>query len=153
MTTSVHFNPMDLEIEVFDDEEHRIQVMEIWKTVFGYDTARNDPALVIDKKLAVKDGLFLVAVEDDRVVGTIMAGYDGHRGWIYSMAVVPERRGRGIGSRLLERAESELRPLGCVKINLQVLGNNKDVEGFYLKKGFKVEERTSMGKEIPENIS
>jgi ribosomal protein S18 acetylase RimI-like enzyme len=95
---------MVLEIVVFDDGEHRAQVIDIWKRVFGYDTARNDPALVIDKKLAVKDGLFLVALEDDRVVGTIMAGYDGHRGWMYSMAVTPERRGRGIGSRLLERA-------------------------------------------------
>ncbi len=152
MTTSVPFNTMALEIKVFDDGEHRIQVIDIWKRVFGYDTARNDPALVIDKKMAVDDGLFFVATEDGEVAGTVMAGYDGHRGWIYSVAVTPERRGMGIGSRLLERAENELKALGCVKINLQVLGKNEEGEGFYLKKGYGVEDRTSMGKEIPENI-
>jgi ribosomal protein S18 acetylase RimI-like enzyme len=143
---------MAVEIRPFDDGEHRVQVIDIWTSVFGYDTARNDPAVVIDKKLDATDGLFLVAVDEGRVVGTIMAGYDGHRGWIYSMAVVPERRSEGIGSRLLERAEGELRRRGCAKINLQVLKSNEGVEGFYVKHGYAVEERTSMGKEIPENI-
>lgn len=143
---------MGFEVRGYDDGIHRVQVMGLWKRVFGYPDPRNDPALVIDKKLAAGDGLLFVAEEDREVVGTVMAGYDGHRGWIYSMAVKPERRCEGIGTRLLERAEGELRTLGCVKINLQISGTNEGVERFYVKNGYRTEDRTSMGKEIPENI-
>jgi len=100
----------------------------------------------------VDDGLFFVAMENGKVVGTIMAGYDGHRGWIYSLAVIPERRRVRIGARLLQHAETELRKLGCVKINLQIFERNVIVKEFYLKKGYDVEDRISMGKEIVENI-
>lgn len=143
---------MVLEVRGYDDGEHRAQVMDLWQRVFGYPDPRNDPAMVLAKKLAAGDGLLFVAVEGREVVGTVMAGYDGHRGWIYSMAVMPERRGEGIGTRLLERAEGALRDLGCVKINLQIYGTNEGVERFYIKNGYRVEDRTSMGKEIPENI-
>jgi len=81
-----------------------------------------------------------------------MAGYDGHRGWIYSLAVLPGKRKSRIGTRLLEHAEKELSACGCVKINLQINIDNASVKGFYLKNGYAVEERISMGKEIPENI-
>ena len=143
---------MTLEIRAFEEGEHRAKVVDLWVGVFGYQDARNDPALVIDKKVAVRDGLFLVATDGDQVLGTVMAGYDGHRGWIYSLAVEPERRREGIGSRLLEGAEAELRALGCVKINLQILGDDEVVKGFYRRNGYNVEDRTSMGKEIPENV-
>jgi ribosomal protein S18 acetylase RimI-like enzyme len=66
--------------------------------------------------------------------------------------VGPGRRNESIGSRLLERAVNELRDLGCVKINLQVYGGDESVTEFYQKNGFEVEDRISMGKEIPENI-
>ena len=66
------------------------------------------PSLVIDKKLAVSDELFFVAVIDDKVIGTVMAGYDGHRGWIYSVAVSPSHRREGIGSQLVSHAERAL---------------------------------------------
>ncbi len=143
---------MDVRIETFVDGEHRDQVVGLWTRVFGYKDPRNEPGLVIDKKLAARDGLFFVALVDDRVVGTAMAGYDGHRGWVYSMAVLPGDRGKGIGTRLLEHAEGKLGELGCVKINLQVFGHNESVKEFYLKNGYAVEERISMGKEIPENV-
>jgi ribosomal protein S18 acetylase RimI-like enzyme len=141
-----------IEVVPFENELHREQVVVLWERVFGYPDQRNDPSLVIDKKLAMGDGLFLVAVDGDQVVGTVMAGYDGHRGWIYSMAVLQERRGAGIGSRLLEQAEGELVKLGCVKINLQIFGTNEAVKGFYEKCGYRVEDRTSMGKELTENV-
>ena len=143
---------MGLEIGVYDNREHRAQVIDLWTRVFGYEDSRNDPALVIDKKLAARDGLFFVAVENDQVVGTIMAGYDGHRGWIYLMAVTPESRKKRIGTRILEHAEAELRKLGCVKINLQIFQHNESVMEFYLRNGYSIEERTSMGKEITENV-
>ena len=141
-----------MEIINFDDTKHRSGVLMVLKSVFNYKDARNNPEMLIDKKLAVNDDLFFVATENGEVIGTVMAGYDGHRGWIYSLAVVPEYRRRLVGTKLLEHAESKLSKLGCVKINLQILLSNENVKNFYLKNGFKVEERISMGKEISENI-
>ncbi len=92
------------------------------------------------------DRLFFVAEAAGRIVGTVMAGYDGHRGWIYSLAVDPTFRKQGIGRGLLRRAETSLLERGCVKINLQIADGNEAVIGFYEKTGYKVEPRTSMGK-------
>ncbi len=135
-------------ITLYDNSLHREEVIQLWKSIFGYKDKRNDPASAIDRKLAVKDGLFFVAVNNCEVIGTIMAGYDGHRGWIYSLAMLPEKRNSGIGSELLAHAERELARRGCVKINLQILSTNSAVEYFYKKNGYKTEERISMGKEI-----
>ena len=92
--------------------------------------------------------LFLVAVEDDRVIGTVMGGYDGHRGWIYSMAVDESQRHRGVGSVLMGEIEKALRALGCMKVNLQVVPSNSGVVNFYERLGFAVEDRISMGKRL-----
>jgi ribosomal protein S18 acetylase RimI-like enzyme len=134
----------------FTNADHRSQVVQLWETVFGYEEAHNDPGLVIDKKLAVYDDLFFVAVTDQSVVGTIMAGYDGHRGWIYSVAVSPSHRRQSIGTRLVAHAERVLTARGCVKINLQIMEGNEAVTAFYAKLGFCVEQRVNMGKRISE---
>lgn len=136
----------------YSDSLHRAQVIALWEQVFGYQSAHNQPALAIDKKLAVKDGLFFVAATGDTVVGTIMAGYDGHRGWIYSVAVSPDHQRQGIGTLLMTAAETALQDLGCLKINLQVMPNNEKVTAFYQSLGYDVEERISMGKKVEENI-
>jgi ribosomal protein S18 acetylase RimI-like enzyme len=108
--------------------------------------ARNEPGLAIDKKVAVDDGLFFVACTRDEIVGTVMAGYDGHRGWIYSLAVRPAQQKLGIGKKLMAHAETALRKLKCPKVNLQVLDSNTGVVEFYKKLGYAVEPRISMGK-------
>jgi ribosomal protein S18 acetylase RimI-like enzyme len=77
-----------------------------------------------------------------------MAGYDGHRGWIYSVAVSPAHRRQGIGSLLVAHAERALIDLGSVKINLQIMEGNESVTAFYSSLGFSVEKRISMGKRI-----
>jgi ribosomal protein S18 acetylase RimI-like enzyme len=136
----------------FVNAVHRSQVVALWETVFGYEAAHNNPSLVIDKKVAVGDGLFFVAVSDNAVVGTIMAGYDGHRGWIYSLAVSPSHRRQRIGSRLVLAAEQALIDKGCMKINLQIMAGNESVASFYSSLGFSVEKRVSMGKQILENV-
>ena len=143
---------MATEIVAFDNISHRDQVVILWERVFGYEAPHNAPALVIDKKRAVPDGLFFVAVSAGAVVGTIMAGYDGHRGWIYSIAVHPDRRKQGIGSQLLSFAERHLASRGCMKINLQIMDGNEQVQRFYETNGYSVEKRVSMGKRIPANI-
>ena len=140
-----------LNITAFDNAIHRIQVMEVWRASFGYDTAHNEPGLVIDKKLVMHDGLFFVAVVAGEVVGTVMAGYDGHRGWLYSVAVSPGHRKLGAGRQLVAHAEQALTTLGCLKINLQLLQSNAAVAAFYASMGYVVEPRVSMGKLIREN--
>jgi ribosomal protein S18 acetylase RimI-like enzyme len=139
---------MRTEIVAFDNNRHREQVIRLWERVFGYETAHNAPTLVIDKKVAVGDGLFFVAIWESTVVGTIMAGYDGHRGWIYSLAVDPAHRKRGIGSQLLSVAERQLIARGCLKINLQIMEGNEQVQAFYEANGYRVEKRVSMGKRL-----
>ncbi|MDA3850471.1 MAG: GNAT family acetyltransferase [Spirochaetaceae bacterium] len=137
-------------IENYSDRNHRTQVIALWERVFGYQQKRNEPNSVIDKKLAVHDGLFFVAMVDKRLVGTVMAGYDGHRGWIYSLAVSPESRGKQWGSELMQHAEEELRKQGCIKVNLQILDSNEKVRIFYEKNGYSEEPRISMGKILTE---
>ena len=141
-----------LNILPFDNAIHRIQVMEVWRASFGYDTAHNEPGLVIDKKLAMHDGLFFVAVVAGEVVGTVMAGYDGHRGWLYSVAVSPGQRKLGAGRQLVAHAEQALTSLGCLKINLQLLQSNAATTAFYASLGYTVEPRVNMGKLITDNI-
>lgn len=127
-------------------------VIELWSLAFGPGTGHNDAALSIDKKLAVADGLFFVVLSGEQPVGTVLAGYDGHRGWLYSVAVHPAHRHRGIGTALVRHAEQALSALGCTKINLQVRGAGKDVAAFYASMGHQVEDRISMGKTVDENI-
>jgi ribosomal protein S18 acetylase RimI-like enzyme len=139
-------------ITPFRNAAHRSQVVALWEAVFAYNTPHNKPALSIDKKIEVDDGLFFVAVADKTVVGTIMAGYDGHRGWIYSVAVSPSVRRQGIGSQLVAHAERALIGKGCVKINLQIMEGNERVTAFYESLGYQVEKRVNMAKRIVENI-
>ena len=91
-------------ITLYQDTSHRCQVIAFWKAVFGYGAKHNRPSLIIDKKREVDD-LFFVAVDGKMIVGTIMCGYDGHRGWIYSLAVAPSHRRQGVGFRLVSHAE------------------------------------------------
>jgi ribosomal protein S18 acetylase RimI-like enzyme len=143
---------MNIIIANYDDRVHRNEVIALWESVFGYETAHNRPALVIGKKLAINDELFFVALEDDKVIGTIIAGYDGHRGWIYSVAVLTSHRRQRIGSKLVAHAERALTAKGAVKINLQIMESNQSVSAFYTSLGFSIEKRVSMGKVIRKNI-
>lgn len=140
-------------ITAFDTQLHRDQVISLWEDVFGYEADHNAPLLVIDKKLEFGDGLFFVALDDQAVIGTVMAGYDGHRGWIYSIAVSPKYRKQHVGSALLAFAERKLSEKSCMKINLQIMEGNEVVENFYLANGYHTEKRISMGKRLPENIA
>lgn len=127
------------------ENRDRSEVVGIWRDVFSYDTPHSDPELSLRNKIAAADGLLFVAEEGGRLIGTVMGGYDGHRGWIYSLAVRPDFRGRGVGRLLMEEVVRELDARGCVKVNLQIVGTNREVVGFYERLGFSVEDRISMG--------
>lgn len=121
-------------------------VRALWEEVFPNDPPWNRAELAIPEKLKVQPELFLVAETGGNVIGTAMAGYDGHRGWLYTIAVAPAHQRAGVGSKLLVAAEEKLTSLGCGKINLQIRAGNEAVTQFYAKHGYLVEERVSMGK-------
>lgn len=130
------------------DETQFAQVAALWRRVFPEDPLHSQAELAIPAKLAHQRELFLVAVEGDRVAGTILAGYDGHRGWLYKLAVDPNARRCGIATHLVRAAEARLIALGCIKINLQVRLSNEAVAGFWRRLGYDIEPIVSMGKRL-----
>lgn len=125
---------------------HFAGVEALWEEIFPTDTPWNKAAVAIPAKLKVQPELFIVAEEASDVVGTVMAGYDGHRGWLYTLAVKPSHQRKGVGSALLKEAELRLSQAGCTKANLQIRAGNEAVTAFYRTHGYHVEERISMGK-------
>ena len=122
-------------------------VVELWGRC---DLTRpwNDPRKDIARKLAVQRELFLVGSVGDRIVATVMAGYDGHRGWIYYLAVDPDHQRQGLARQLLADVEQHLRAAGCAKINLQIRHDNLDAIAFYRSVGFAEDAVVSMGKRL-----
>src|SRR5258706_3689685 len=111
-------------------------VRTLWCEAFPDDPPWNSAEAAIPAKQAFQPDLFLVAVDDGKAIGTIMAGNDGHRGWLYSVAVSENFRRRGIGTALVRDAETRLRALGCHKINLQIRSSNLHVQAFYDRLGY-----------------
>ncbi|UCG53246.1 MAG: GNAT family acetyltransferase [Candidatus Latescibacterota bacterium] len=127
-------------------EEDSVEVIALWREVFTNDPPWNDPPQVIQRKLAVQRELFLIGELRGRIVATVIAGYDGFRGWIYHLAVAPNEQRKGLGRAMMAEAEKRLKAIGCPKINLQVRSTNTDVIAFYKALGYSVEDHTSFGK-------
>jgi ribosomal protein S18 acetylase RimI-like enzyme len=108
----------------------------------------NNPVKDIGRKLRVNSDWLLLAVIRDKVVGSVMIGYEGHRGWINYLAVDPGLRRQGIGRRLMEHAEEILRKAGCPKINLQIRSENKQAADFYRDLGYLQDDVISFGKRL-----
>ena len=133
------------------ENRHFAGVDALWREVFPDDPPWNRAEMAIPAKLAVQPELFLVALDGERVVGSVMGGYDGHRGWIYALAVEPSHRRRGIATALLRAIEQHLAAAGCGKVNLQVRASNTGPIAFYEALGYTVEPRISMGKRLRGN--
>lgn len=125
-------------------------VIGLWGEAFPRNPPWNAPAKNIRTKLTVQPELFVVAEFDELVIGTAMAGFDGHRGWVYFLAVAKAHRRRGVGQALMRHVEAALRDLGCAKLNLQVREDNEDALSFYRRIGFSPDARISMGKRLTE---
>jgi ribosomal protein S18 acetylase RimI-like enzyme len=123
-------------------------VITLWGVVFPNAPSHNDPASDIQSKMKTQPELFFVAVDEGSLVGTAMSGFDGHRGWVYYVAVHPDYRRRGIGSALMKKVEGALTEMGCSKLNLQIRVGNAQVQSFYDSLGYSLEERISMGKKL-----
>jgi ribosomal protein S18 acetylase RimI-like enzyme len=118
------------------------------REAFPDDRPWNAAATAIPEKVRFQPDLMLVALEGDLVVGSVMAGYEGHRGWISRIAVLKAQREKGLGQSLLTEAERRLAALGCIKVNLQVVESNRGAVGFYEQSGYEIEPRISMSKHL-----
>ena len=126
-----------MEIRVYGSED-QAAVIQLWHDC-GLTRPWNDPARDIARKLAVQPELFLVGTEGARLIGSAMAGFDGHRGWIYYLAVAPDRRRQGHARRLVEAACASLSRIGCPKVELMVRDQNVDALAFYEAIGFETQ--------------
>jgi ribosomal protein S18 acetylase RimI-like enzyme len=136
-----------VDIRAFDERD-REAVAALWREVFPDAPPWNEPLGDIERKLAIQRELFFVARVSGDVVGTAMGGYDGHRGWVYYVAVSPRHRRRGIGAALMRAVEEALLERGCRKLNLQVRSANRGAVAFHRRLGYEVEDRISMGKRL-----
>jgi ribosomal protein S18 acetylase RimI-like enzyme len=134
-----------MHIRVFRDSDADA-VAALWHEVFAGERPHNDAPRIFAEKGEVQPDLFFIAEVDGVVVGTVLAGYDGHRGWLYRVAVDPRLQRSGIGTALVRHAEAALIALGCPKINLQVRMHNAAVVAFYRKLGWEIEDLVSLGK-------
>ncbi|HUJ85749.1 MAG TPA: GNAT family acetyltransferase [Burkholderiales bacterium] len=135
---------MDIRVYQPGDEA---AVVSLWQEC-GLTRPWNDPHKDIARKLLIQPELFLVGVLEARLIATVMAGYEGHRGWVNYLAVAPRWRGRGCGRALMERVEHLLRALGCPKVNIQVRTPNADAVAFYRAIGYARDESISLGKRL-----
>lgn len=140
-TTDV--NKMSFEIISYDPK-YQEAIIDLWKKC-NLIVPQNDPIEDIQKKLDFQPDSFLSALLDGQLIGSVMVGYEGHRGWLNYLAVLPEYQKRGYERRLAEKAVEELRKLGCSKVNVQVRKSNPSTIGFYKHLGFKDDNVVSLG--------
>lgn len=130
-----------------DDTE---QTVALWQAC-GLTRPWNDPRKDIERKLQQEPELFIVAEQDGLLLGSVMAGYDGHRGWIYYLSVLPQYQSQGLGKELVQQAEQRLRSKGCPKIQLMIRLDNSSVQDFYRALGYEQAEVVVLGKRLIED--
>jgi ribosomal protein S18 acetylase RimI-like enzyme len=137
---------MKFEIRPFQPSDGTA-VVQLWKDC-NLVVPWNDPHRDILRKLRVQPELFLVGFVSDELVAAIMAGYEGHRGWLNYLAVAQHFRRQGLGRKMVAEAEARLREMGCPKINIQIRTGNTEVIEFYRRVGFKPDDVVSMGRRL-----
>jgi len=128
-------------------ESDRQAIIQLWQ-VCDLTRPWNDPNTDISRKVAFQPELFLVTEDAGQVIASAMAGYDGHRGSVYYLAVSPEYQAKGIGKQMMSEIEDRLMKLGCPKLNIVVRSNNNKVLEFYRKLGYLPDEVVSLGKRL-----
>ena len=138
---------MEIRKYIETDEQ---QVIDLWIKCHLV-VSSNNPKRDIQRKLKVDRDLFLVGILDEKVIATVMGGYEGHRGWINYLAVEPGFQGKGYGRLMMEAIEQRIRLKGCPKINLQVRATNKAVIQFYRSLGYTDDHVIGLGKRLEED--
>ncbi|GGC63536.1 GNAT family acetyltransferase [Undibacterium terreum] len=141
-----------MKIRIFKESD-TAAVSALWQEVFPYDPPHSAAAVAINQKLECQPELFFVGEIDGQVIGTMLCGYDGHRGWLYLLAIDPAHRRKKLATELLRHAEHELMARGCTKINLQTRTANAAAIGFYHAMGYELEELVSMGKRFAHAVT
>jgi len=142
--------PLEIRTAIAADHE---RILELWEAC-GLTRPWNDPRRDLARELAHDPELLLVGTAPDdaatgnQVVATVMAGYEGHRGWLNYLAVDPIHNGRGFGRAIVAEGERRLGALGCPKINLQVRHDNAAAIGFWEALGYVVDDAVSMGRRL-----
>jgi ribosomal protein S18 acetylase RimI-like enzyme len=122
-------------------------VIALWERC-GLVRSWNDPAKDIARKMRVQPELFLVGLLEETIVASIMAGYEGHRGWVNYLAVDRAHRRRGYARALMQHVEAALTAIGCPKLNMQVRATNVEVLEFYQRLGYVQDAAVSLGKRL-----
>jgi ribosomal protein S18 acetylase RimI-like enzyme len=136
-------------IRVFQYPPDYPAVIALWESAGpGVHVRRSDSASEIEKKLQRDPDLFLVAEHDGRIIGTVMAGFDGRRGMIYHLAVVPEYRQLGLGTALMDEVERRLKEKGCIRSYLMVTRDNPSALDFYSRRGWETMDLNVMAKDL-----
>jgi ribosomal protein S18 acetylase RimI-like enzyme len=117
----------------------------LWEQA-GLTRPWNEPASDFDRALSGPTSAVLGALDADGLAATVMVGHDGHRGWVYYLAVKPGNRRRGLGRRMMQEAEFWLRERGAVKLNLMVRDGNSEALGFYQQLGYEDAEVTVLAR-------
>ena len=135
-----------MNIRKFQDSD-RSSLIDLWSIVFPDDPPHNEPSIVIAAKLAVDDLIF-IAEHDSTLVGACMAGYDGHRGSVFYLAVTPELQKTGYGQDLMSEIERLLILMDCPKLNIVVRSSNAKVLHFYSNLEYTIDDVVSLGKRL-----
>lgn len=122
-------------------------VIALWERC-GLTRPWNDPRADIVLAMGSTDAEVLVGHLNDTLTATVMVGFDGHRGWVYYLAVDPDARLGGVGRRMMEAAENWLGARGAPKLNLMVRQENAGVAAFYERLGYALEPRLVFGKRL-----
>jgi ribosomal protein S18 acetylase RimI-like enzyme len=133
------------------EERYRSDVIALWDKC-GLTRPWNDPDKDIDRKQTDENGAFFVLLRGERLIGSVMAGYDGHRGSINYLSVDPDFQTAGLGKMLMSRCEAFLIARGCPKINLMVRQGNEKVLRFYEQLGYAEETAVALGKRLIPDI-
>ncbi len=131
-------------------EKHAGEVVALWFKC-QLIVPSNNPQKDIERKLKVDRDLFLVGISENKLIASVMGGYEGHRGWINYLAVDPAHRRNGYGRLLMQEVEKRLRARGCPKINLQVRATNDAVIKFYQSLGYADDKVIGFGKRLVDD--
>ncbi|HEX9896040.1 MAG TPA: GNAT family acetyltransferase [Dehalococcoidales bacterium] len=142
-------NGIDFQIRQYSTADQEA-VIELWQKC-NLTRPWNNPKSDIERKLKVNPELFLVGLVNNKVIASAMGGYEGHRGWVYYLAVDPLCQRKGLGQRIMKVLEDKLIALGCPKINLMIRTDNLSAVPFYNSIGYKTDDVISMGKRLVED--
>ena len=139
----------ELNIRIYKESDEE-QIINLWK-ICNLIVPWNNPKTDIQRKLSENPELFFVGEIEEKLIATCMAGYDGHRGWAYYVAVHPDWQRKEFAATMMEHAEKKLKEIGCPKIQLMVRNSNLGIMEFYKKIGYKIDPLVTMGKTLIED--